>query len=271
MTVKPTWLMVAVLLVIGCGVAPAIARAQTSSDDWQFTAILYAYLPQISASATFPTGTTSNISVDPNQYLSSLNFAAMGAFEARRGAWGAFTDLLYLNASGSKSATRDLTISGVTLPAGVTANVGVSVRSTIWTLAGEYRIASVPEATLDLLIGTRALFLDQHLSWQFSADVGPFVGPGRQGASDSNPNNWDAIVGAKGRWMFGDGHAWFVPYYLDVGTGASQLTWQGYGGLGYAFSWGEVIGVWRYLDYHFSTHSTNFSLNGPAIGVAFRW
>jgi hypothetical protein len=80
----------------------------------------------------------------------------------------------------------------------------------VWTLAGEYGVMSAPEATLDLLIGTRALYLDQHLSWQFSADAGPFVGPGRQGSSDSNPNNWDGIVGAKGRWMFGDRHAWFV-------------------------------------------------------------
>jgi hypothetical protein len=37
-------------------------------------------------------------------------------------------------------------------------------------------------------------------------------------------NNWDAIVGLKGRATFGEEHRWFVPYYLDVGTGESSLT-----------------------------------------------
>ena len=261
----------AAVLILGCSVLSAPTRAQTPSSDWQFDAILYAYAPQISGSATFPTGTTHNITVDPSQILSSLNFAAMGAFEARKGPWGVFTDIMYLNASDSKSATRSLSISGVTIPGGVTADAHLSVKSTVWTLAGEYRVVSAPEATLDLLIGTRALYLEQSLSWQFSADVGPFAGPARQGSGESNPHDWDGIVGAKGRWMFGSSHAWFVPAYLDVGTGGSQLTWQGYGGLGYAFSWGEIIGVWRYLDYHFSSYSSSFALNGPAIGVAFHW
>ena len=64
-----------------------------------------------------------------------------------------------------------------------------------------------------------------------------------------------------------------VPYYADVGTGESQLTWQVYGGLGYQFSWGEVFAVWRYLDYNFKSGSAikDINFNGPAIGVGFRW
>lgn len=265
---KITWLLIS---LFGCSTFAAPSRAQTSADDWQFLAVVYAYLPQINGSATFASGTPSDITIDPNQLIHGLNFAFMGAFEARKGPWGVFTDLIYVHASGSQSATRSLSIGGVSIPAGVTADAHLDVKSTIWTLAGEYRVVSAPQATLDLLIGTRALYLDQHLSWQFSSDVGPFVGPGRQGASEVNPNNWDGIVGAKGRLIFGDGHTWFMPYYLDVGTGASQLTWQGYGGVGYAFSWGEILGVWRYLDYHFSSHSSTIAFNGPAIGVDFRW
>ena len=257
------------LLVFGFSAAPS--WAQTPSTDWQFDVILYGYFPWISGSATFATGTPSDITVDPNQLIHGLNFAFMGAFEANKGPWGVFTDLIYVHASGSQSTTRSLSIGGVTIPSNVTASAHLDVKSTIWTLAGEYRVVSAPEATLEVLVGTRALYLDQHLNWQFSSDVGPFVGPGRQGASQLNPNNWDGIVGAKGRWIFGEGHVWFIPVYLDVGTGASQLTWQGIGGVGYAFSWGEIIGVWRYLDYHFSSHSSTLALNGPALGVAFRW
>ena len=66
---------------------------------------------------------------------------------------------------------------------------------------------------------------------------------------------------------------WFVPWYVDVGTGQTDLTWQAIGGLGYSFKWGEVIGVWRYMDYNFKSGAPieKLTLNGPAIGVAFHW
>ena len=57
-----------------------------------------------------------------------------------------------------------------------------------------------------------------------------------------------------------------------MGTGDSDLTWQAIGGIGYAFSWGEGIAAWRYLDYKFNADKIqDINFNGPAIGVAFRW
>lgn len=108
----------------------------------------------------------------------------------------------------------------------MTADAHLSIKSTVWTLGGGYRVVDLPEASLSLVAGTRALFLNQHLNFQFSGDVGSFVGPGRQGSGDSNPTNWDGIIGFKGEFRFGDRRQWFVPYYFDVGTGGSELTWQ---------------------------------------------
>ena len=70
----------------------------------------------------------------------------------------------------------------------------------------------------------------------------------------------------------GDGN-WYVPYYVDVGTGDSDLTWQAVAGIGYAFRWGEVFAAWRYLDYDFKSSSNieKLNFNGPGLGVAFRW
>jgi hypothetical protein len=249
------------------------AAAQAPADDWQFRAMIYGYLPTIRGSTTFPAGTGSDISVDANQIISHLKFTFMGSLEAQKGRWGAFTDVLYLNVGASKSGTRDLTIGGVQLPAGITANASLDIKGTVWTLAGNYRVLATPESAFDAFAGARLLSVKERLGWEFSANIGPIVGPGQSGNSQAKLDNWDGIVGVKGRFNFGPSREWFVPYYVDVGTGDSNLTWQGIAGIGYAFNWGEVVAAWRYLDYNFKSgqkiEGVNF--NGPAIGVAFRW
>jgi hypothetical protein len=235
--------------------------------------MIYGYLPTIDGSTTFPAGTGSDISVDANSIVNHLKFTFMGSLEAQKGRWGAFTDILYLNVGATKSGTRDLAIGGAQLPAGVTANASLDIKGTIWTLAGNYRILATPESSFDAFAGARLLSVKQKLGWDFSANIGPIVGPGQAGSSEATLDNWDGIVGAKGRFNFGPRREWFVPYYVDVGTGDSNLTWQGILGIGYAFSWGEIVTAWRYLDYDFKSGKTieSLSFNGPAIGVAFRW
>lgn len=260
----------AVLSVIGAFSAPTMA--QELSDQWHFAAFIYGYLPQIGGSTTFPTGQSVSISVDPKQVINNLKFAAMGSFAAQKGPFGAFVDLIYADISGNKSATRSFSFgNNLMIPAGVTANLNLDVRSTVWTFGGSYRFFASPEAHADVFVGGRELYLRQDLGYQLSADVGPFVGPGRQNSVGTKDTNWDAIVGAKGQFSFGDNREWFIPYYIDVGAGQSHLTWQGAGGVGYRFSWGEVIAMWRYLDWRFSRDDTSFNMNGPAIGVAFHW
>jgi hypothetical protein len=258
--------------LLGLVVLSHTAAAQATPDDWQFRAMVYGYLPAISGSTTFPAG-SSDISVDANQIISHLKFTFMGSLEAQKGRWGAFTDVLYLDVGGSKSGTRDLAIGGVQLPADVAANTSLDIKGTVWTLAGSYRVLATPETGVDVFVGARLLSVKEKLDWEFSANVGPVVGPGRTGSSDAKLDNWDGIVGVKGRFNFGSQREWFVPYYVDVGTGDSDLTWQAIAGVGYAFHWGEVIGAWRYLDYNLKSgqkiESVNF--NGPVIGVAFHW
>ena len=84
---------------------------------------------------------------------------------------------------------------------------------------------------------------------------------------------WDAVVGVRGRAVFGSEGKWFVPYYLDLGTGESSFTWQAMTGVGYTFGWGDVVGAWRYTDYQMKSGSpvAEINFNGPAIAVAFRW
>jgi hypothetical protein len=251
--------------------APSIVPAQALSDQWQFGASIYGWLPDIRGNTTFPAG-SSDVSVDASQIIDSLKFTVMGTFSAQKGRWGAFTDIIYLDVGGSKSKTRDLTVGGVPLPANTTADASLDLKSTIWTLAGSYRVVADPSASLDVFAGARLIEVKQKLSWQFSADIGGITPPPRGGGSEVKINNVDAIIGVKGRYAFGANREWFLPYYVDVGTGDSHRTWQGVGGIGYTFHWGEVFAVWRYLNYGFNNakiQDVNFS--GPALGVAFHW
>jgi hypothetical protein len=113
----------------------------------------------------------------------------------------------------------------------------------------------------------------QRLGWSISGDIGPLPPASRAGSADLNQSVWDGIVGVKGRYTLGDDRKWFVPLYLDVGTGQSKLTWQISGGLGYSYSWGSVFTTWRYLDYKFPSGKglDNISMSGPMLAVALQW
>jgi hypothetical protein len=261
--------------VAGFGMS-ATAHAEApawSAADWRFTAVIYGYLPDIGGHSSFPPRSGgASVDVDASKIIENLKFVFMGTFEAQKGAWGVLTDVIYMDVGGSKSRTRNLSIGGHDLPVGTTADVDLDLKGTIWTLAGTWRLVQDPDASLDLLAGTRLISVKQHLGWTFSADLGPDQ-PSRTGTSEIKLDNWDAIVGVKGRVAFGARHEWFVPWYFDVGTGDSDLTWQAFGGVGYAFKWGDVVGGWRYLDYEFKSGGKlqDANLNGPMLGVALHW
>jgi hypothetical protein len=276
-SLNPLQSIARVLALTATAIVPTLAAAQpsagTSAGEWQFSASVYAYLPTLSATTDFPvTGSTADLALDANAIIDNLKMTFMGAFEAHNSRWGAFTDLLYVDLGNTKSSTRDFTIGNIALPAGTTAKVGLDMKSWVWTTAGEYRVVAEPSYTVDLLAGARYLDIQQNLDWSITGDLGEIPAPGRSGNSKVSGSNWDALVGVKSRFLLGDGGQWSVPVYLDIGTGESDLTWQGAIGLKYAFQWGDVSAMWRYLDYQFKdSHLHDLNLNGPLLGVTFHW
>ena len=123
--------------------SPLAVQAQIPEDKWTFQAILYGYFPDLGGTTKFPERTGgSTIDVSIGNILSSLNFTFMGEFEARRGRWGIFTDIIYLDVSGDKNGTRDFTIGRQGIPAGLSANLDVGIKGTLWTLGGEYLVVN---------------------------------------------------------------------------------------------------------------------------------
>jgi hypothetical protein len=275
----------AIVLCVATGVfAPMQAAAQSApaqstpaswdSGSWQFGATLYGYLPTIGGKLNFPvSGGGTSINVDANTLLNHLKMTFMGAFDAHNGKWGVFTDVLYLDVGGSKSQTHDFGIGHEGIPAQTTANLNLDLKGVVWTIAGEYRMAADPTWTVDVLAGARLLGVKPTLGWSIQGELGPIPESGRSGSKQISDNLWDGIVGVKGRFAISDDRRWNIPFYLDVGTGQTQLTWQAAAGVSYSYQWGDVIAMWRYLDWNNSSskqiESMNF--NGPMIGATFRW
>ncbi len=214
----------------------------------------------------------SSAEVTASDILDALNFTFMGAFGAQKGKWGLWTDVIYLDLGASTKQTRDITVGGQEF-SGATGKADLTITGWLWTTVGTYRVVDHPNYQMDVLAGARMLDLSTDLKWSLTGDLGDPPLIDASGKASTSMTNWDGIVGIRGRAEFGDDQQWFVPYYLDIGAGDSDFTWQAIAGVGYSFGWGDVLGVWRYLDYDMSNgepiQNTDFS--GPAIGVTFHF
>lgn len=257
---------------------PAYTAQEGDSGKWQFSLTPYLWLPSINGNLKFSippgSGGTSDeggspdVKVGPNDYLGALNFAMMLKGEVRKGNWAIFTDVIYLNLSGEKGSVK--TVSGpgglVEIPFDTGTSIGFSGLN--WQLAGSYTVVRSKYTTLDVVGGARYFGLKASLDWQFN---GPLDFLPESGSVSEKKDLFDAIVGLRGKVM--PGGNWFIPYYLDVGTGSSELTSQGLLGIGYSFKCVDVLLAYRYLYYDQNDDKLlqNFSFSGPALGVNFRF
>jgi hypothetical protein len=255
----------------------ALAQSTQSDSDsgkWEFAATIYGFIPTIDGTVTYAGDRrSSDFNLSKSDVINHLKMTFMGALDAHNGSWGIFNDVLYVDLGATNSLTRNFSVGNIELPVNATADLSLSLKATVWTVAGEYRVTSDPAWTVDLLAGARLLVLKPTLGYTLTGDLGPVALPGRSGSKSVSANLWDGIVGVKGRYAFGDERKWFVPFYLDVGAGQTQLTWQGAGGVGHAYGWGELVALYRYLDWNGQSGKSiqKLDLGGPMIGATFRW
>ncbi|MGO4549636.1 hypothetical protein AB4059_00815 [Lysobacter sp. 2RAF19] len=253
---------------------PSAAFAQDRFDDpsdaWQFRASLYAFVPKVGGDARLPSGGERALYLSADDLISHTDAAGMATFEVRKGRWGAFGDVVAMDLGQHVNGTRSLLAGRMPLPPGTYANASLDIEAVAFTVAGTYRVLERENANIDLLAGGRLLDATVKLDWDFNSDV---VGTLRTGSSEVGHSSWDGIFGAKGRMSFGERKQWFVPWYVDAGTGASDLTWNASAGIGYAAHWGEVFVTYRRLDYDFGNdrHIADLAFSGPTLGVAFDW
>ncbi len=261
--------------ILASGGAASAAGVDMHDGQWHYSLTPYAWFPNIYQTIQLGTplggGKTVDIEVKPDSYLSNLDFALMGTFEARKGDWALAMDLVYNDFSGQKGKIKNVRGPEGEESLPIDVNVDVDLKALIWEGIGSYTVARNPTGTLDVFGGVRYLSLKTSTDLSFSGPEGVL---GRSGGNSNRINVWDGIVGVRGAVELGAGGDWFLPYYLDIGAGNySNWTWQGWAGVGYRFDWGDLVLVYRNLSYSTSGNEIleDMRMAGPALGATFRW
>lgn len=264
------WLIAFNLLIAPCALAQS---TRTMADDWQLSITPYFWLPNIDGTLKFSippdAGGSPTVGAGPNSYLEHLDFALMIAGEARKGPWAIVSDFIYLGFSNEEGTVKSVTGPGGIVQVPVNSNTKTGLKGLVWELAATYTASRSSTATFEVLGGLRYAGLKASVDWQLAGAISLLP---QSGSFSQEVDLWDGIIGMRGKTMLGGG-SWFVPYYLDAGTGSSALTWQGMAGIGYTFKWGDVLLAYRHLYYDQKGDKLiqDMRFSGPALGATFRF
>jgi hypothetical protein len=255
------------------------AAAQAPGNETKFVVAPYLWLPSINGTLKYgpPSGSSGRpgVEIGPNDYLTDLEFAFMITGEMRKGRWSVYSDFIYVNVSAEASQIRSINFGGSTVNTSLSAGVETSIQGEVFTLVGGYQFFRYPSFTLDGFAGLRYFGLQTETSWRLTATVaGPGAGQTFPASGDvsKNADLFDGIVGIRGRFIEPN-TPWSFPYYLDIGTGSSSLTWQAMAGISYSFKSLDVGLFYRHLSFDQSSDEfvQDFSFSGPALGAIFRF
>ncbi len=238
---RPTTIVLLVTMLLAA--APA-ARA----GEWRFGAELYGWLAGLEGA----TVAGDRIDVSFSDLAPDLELGFLGVLAARKDRWLLFVDVAYLKLGEETESTANI----IGLP--VSTRVDTTLESFIATAAVGYSVKNTGDTTLDLLAGVRYLDLDLDLDF----DVGSLGG--RVSLEDDVV---DAVIGLRGKSSFGG--KWYLTYYLDAGTGDSDLTWQASLGVNYKLAKVDLELGYRYLEWQFEDEVVldDLALTGPYVGV----
>jgi hypothetical protein len=235
------------------GTPPSPAGTPPPSDNgWQFRFAPYLWAQGLDGTAGVR-GLAGDVNMDFGDIWNDLDFAFMGAFEARRGRWSILTDFNYAELS------DDIHVRDVLLT-----DAGFKMKQFLGNVTLNWRAMESPDTTIDLYAGTRMNWVDLDIRTTNTAGTR---------ASRSGDDFWaDAIIGA--RFQTNLGSRWFLRVSGDIGAGESDFTWQASGILGWRLNDSCNLGVgYRGLgtDYRNGGFTYDVTASGPVIGAEWKF
>ena len=264
----------------------------SQAGDWEFSITPYLWLPTIevlSSDANSGGGIGGDpgdpvepddnvrISIGPTDYLEALDLGFMIAGEARKDNLVLKGDLIYLDFS---VGSEEVKVENQTRSRNI-ASYDSTLTAKMPTLLAGLNVIDTDNYHMDVLAGWRRADIDFDLKLDLDLlgrGLIPRIPIGVHLRSD------DFIAAINGKYRFADS-GFSIPYYADIGTGDSDLTWQVMLGLDYAFdSWTFHLN-YRHLEYDFGnvtytvpiTRATerleDFEVvfSGPTIGAKFEF
>ena len=232
----------------------SFAQDFSQDDEWKFGFGLYGWYGNMAGD----TADGSKIDEGADDLLDALSFGGMGALGAYKGRWGFMVDLVYINVEDDTN---------ITVPSGggaLSVNTNVDIKNWIVTPMIGYKVVQTDTIMMHVVGGARYLSLDADVDIHVNVPTRPLLAS----ISDSG-SVWDGIVGVKGELSLNE--RWYIPFYLDIGTGESDFTWQANAGLGYRFEVCDVVLSYRHLSWNFDDNPVldNMNISGPLLGVKF--
>jgi len=259
---------------------PAHAQTAAPADQWQFSITPYLWLPNINGTLKYDIPPSSDgspeVEAGPNDYLQNLEGIMLISGEVRKDRWSVFTDIIYLSFAEEKSSVKEIDFGGSIVRSSLNLSTSTWLRGMNLTLGVGYAVKTGKAAPVDVFGGLRYFDLSAGTDWQLTATVSGPTGTGQtfpaSGSISTSSPLLDGIIGVKGRYRLGESR-WSVPYYLDIGTGTSSLTYQAMAGIAYSFGWGDVTLAYRdlYFDQADDKFVQDLRFSGPALGATFRF
>ncbi|MBC7779394.1 MAG: outer membrane beta-barrel protein [Proteobacteria bacterium] len=256
------------LLAAGALAAAPCAHAQSNApvtDPWSFEVTPYLWAAGLKGDTQIGTLPSTSVDVGFDDILSNLDFAAMGAFEARKGRWGFLFDGMYIKLSTSGTARR--TGPGP-VGATLTASANLDLEQTTLTAAAAYRILEGP-TKLDVLGGVR------YTNVNIEADIVATLFGATGIANRNGSRDWfDPIVGVRVNHRIAD--RWSLTGYADIGGfgAGSEFTWQVIAGVDYAISRSmSVKAGYRILNVDYDKDNVVYDMqtSGIYLGLGIRF
>ena len=251
----------ACMLALACVLAaPSIVRADELATGWKpgITVAPYGWLAGLDGTMGAGGDDDGGISLPPrldvstDQEWSEIGFMFYGEWRGER--WTAFFDSVWANVS------QDGNVSVGRLQPDSRAKV--TFDGNIYQIGLGYRLLDGDRSFVTVYAGGRY--------YDIESKIGVGGGILQDNISASTTRSWsDAVIGA--RWSYDFGGHWSSSLMADYGFGDSRSAWQMFGTVGYDFSWGKLLGGYRYmnLDYENGDYKINLALSGPVLGAAF--
>jgi len=216
--------------------------AAQDTNSWQHELTIYGWYAGIDATVNIVDALGSGVhsTIEASDVLDNLEMIFMGGWASKKNKWSILADVIYMDVGSSNHEIEFNLASWVV-------NTGVG-----------YDLMQNDGGSLAVVAGVRYMNVEPEVRVR--------------GLTKSQSDDLlDGIIGLRGTINFNEN--WYLPFYADVGTGGSDMSYQLFAGLGYRFGWGDIRLGYRYLGFEMDDDALmkDMAMSGPVLGVGFRF